>query len=325
MSSNTLEQAVNAANLHFKCNISLANAENEFGSKYLEIAKTSNLASLNQLLSDRVFVKGEYQIAPVDVFLATALAENIAKCKKLEFINLCRWYDLVQHIVSGLKAIEFELNVPAKALQSSTVKSSDEYKSAEIEEELKKKKKAEEKRLKEEAAALEEITKLDVRVGVIVEVERHPTQPDDLYVEKIDLGEFVPRTVVSGLGKFVPIEAMKGRMVAVVTNLGEADIKGVISNGLVLCASNDDHTIVEPLEPAEGSKPGEQVHYPGLESSGSPDAKLNAKKWAKIKKKLKTTESVKDGSRPFAQFDHLVMTTSAGPVTVPTLKNSFIK
>lgn len=40
--------------------------------------------------------------------------------------------------------------------------------------------------------------RLDIRVGKIVEVSKHP-DADSLYVEKIDLGEAVPRTIVSGL------------------------------------------------------------------------------------------------------------------------------
>ncbi|VDP90116.1 unnamed protein product, partial [Echinostoma caproni] len=50
-----------------------------------------------------------------------------------------------------------------------------------------------------------DVGRLDMRVGRIVEVERHPGA-DSLYVEKVDLGEGRLRTVVSGLVKFVPIE-----------------------------------------------------------------------------------------------------------------------
>lgn len=84
----------------------------------------------------------------------------------------------------------------------------------------------------------DEITpsRLDIRVGRIVEVSRHP-DADSLYVEKIDLGEENPRTVVSGLVKFVPIEQMKDRLVVVLCNLKPAKMRGVESAGMVLCAS----------------------------------------------------------------------------------------
>lgn len=43
-----------------------------------------------------------------------------------------------------------------------------------------------------------DIGRLDLRVGKIVEVSKHP-DADTLYLEKIDVGEAQPRTVVSGL------------------------------------------------------------------------------------------------------------------------------
>ena len=61
--------------------------------------------------------------------------------------------------------------------------------------------------------------RLDIRVGKIVEVERHP-EAESLYVEKIDLGEESgPRTIVSGLVDFVPIEEMKERLVVVLSGI----------------------------------------------------------------------------------------------------------
>lgn len=54
-----------------------------------------------------------------------------------------------------------------------------------------------------------DVSRLEIRVGKIVKVDKHP-DADSLYVEQIDLGEPTgPRTVVSGLVKFVPIEQMQ--------------------------------------------------------------------------------------------------------------------
>lgn len=63
-----------------------------------------------------------------------------------------------------------------------------------------------------------DIGRLDLRVGRILEASKHP-DADSLYVEKIELGEPAPRTVVSGLVKFVPIEQMQNRMVVILCNL----------------------------------------------------------------------------------------------------------
>lgn len=77
---------------------------------------------------------------------------------------------------------------------------------------------------------------MDIRIGKIVEVSKHP-EADSLYVEKIDLGEEQPRTVVSGLVNFIPLEDMQGRMVVVLCNLKPAKMRGIESQGMVLCAS----------------------------------------------------------------------------------------
>lgn len=52
------------------------------------------------------------------------------------------------------------------------------------------------------------ITRLDIRVGLIKKAQKHP-DADSLYVEEIDVGEGEPRTVVSGLVKYVPLEEMQ--------------------------------------------------------------------------------------------------------------------
>ena len=44
-----------------------------------------------------------------------------------------------------------------------------------------------------------------MRVGLIRTAKRHP-DADGLYVEEVDVGEEKPRTVISGLVKFIPEE-----------------------------------------------------------------------------------------------------------------------
>lgn len=50
-------------------------------------------------------------------------------------------------------------------------------------------------------------------------------------------GEEQPRTIISGLVKFVPIDEMQDRLVVVLCNLKPAKMRGIESNGMVLCAS----------------------------------------------------------------------------------------
>lgn len=120
-----------------------------------------------------------------------------------------------------------------------------------------------------------------------MEVSRHP-EADSLYIEKIDLGEAEPRTIVSGLANFVSLEDMKDRMVVVLCNLKPAKLKGIMSAGMVLCASKDDPKDVEPLHPPPGSKAGDRIVVESYED-GEPEEVLNPKKkvWEKLQVELK--------------------------------------
>ncbi len=77
---------------------------------------------------------------------------------------------------------------------------------------------------------------LEVKVGRIVDIKKHE-QADTLYVEQIDVGEDKPRTIVSGLVNYIPIEKMQNRLVLVCTNLQPAALRGVTSEGMVLAAT----------------------------------------------------------------------------------------
>ncbi|KAL6073758.1 G4 quadruplex nucleic acid binding protein [Balamuthia mandrillaris] len=127
------------------------------------------------------------------------------------------------------------------------------------------------------AAELPDIAKIDVRVGTIVNCQKHP-DADALYLEQIDVGEEKPRTVVSGLVRFVPLEKMIGARVLCLCNLKPAKMRGVLSEAMVLCASNEDHSQVELIHPPEGVPNGERITFEGYSHLGEPEAQLNPKK-----------------------------------------------
>jgi len=169
--------------------------------------------------------------------------------------------------------------------------------------------------------ATEEIipSRLNMKVGKIVEVCKHPDS-DKLYVEKIDLGEPAPRTIVSGLVDFVAVEGMQDRLVVVLCNLKPAKMRGVESAGMVLCGSREDPKQVEPLTVPEGSQPGDKVFVESYED-GQADEVLNPKKkvWDKLSVDLKVSA---DGS---AQWQGNQLITSRGQVTCPGVKNAPIR
>lgn len=94
-----------------------------------------------------------------------------------------------------------------------------------------------------------DIGRIDLRIGKIVEVQKHP-DADTLYLEKIDVGEEKPRTIVSGLVKWHTLEEMQDRLIVVFCNLKPAKMRGILSEGMVLCASTPEK--VELMIPPPG-------------------------------------------------------------------------
>ncbi|KAL7238030.1 hypothetical protein ACSBR2_004181 [Camellia fascicularis] len=171
---------------------------------------------------------------------------------------------------------------------------------------------------KTSAEAEVSISRLDIRVGLITKAQKHP-DADSLYVEEIDVGEGQPRTVVSGLVKYIPLEDMQNRKVCVLCNLKPATMRGIKSQAMVLAASNSDHTKVELVEPPHSAAVGERVTFPGFK--GDPDDVLNPKKkvWETLQVDLHTD------SQLVACYKDLPFTTSAGICKVSSISDGSIR
>jgi methionine--tRNA ligase beta chain len=100
-----------------------------------------------------------------------------------------------------------------------------------------------EKSLPLNSPILKEISKMEIRVGTIKSISKHP-EVENLYVEQVDVGDSDTRTIVSGLGKYCTEDYLLNKKVIVLCNLKPRVIKGVESHGMLLCASNEDHTKV---------------------------------------------------------------------------------
>jgi tRNA-binding EMAP/Myf-like protein len=86
---------------------------------------------------------------------------------------------------------------------------------------------------------------------------------EKLFCEEIDIGEDQPRMVASGLRPFFQKEDLEGRKVLVLCNLKERKLVGFPSHGMVLCASNADHSDVRFISPPMDAKVGERVTFLG--------------------------------------------------------------
>ncbi|RVX03202.1 putative methionine--tRNA ligase [Vitis vinifera] len=179
---------------------------------------------------------------------------------------------------------------------------------------------AEEKKKLPEKEAVEKdkevsISLLNIQVGLIRKAWKHPSA-DSLLVEEIDVGDAKLRQVVSGLAKYCSPEELTNRRVVLITNVKPGKLRDVMSEGLVLCASNEDHTGVEPLLPPEGAKIGERVSFSGNE--GKPEDVLNPKK----KQLEKITPHLFTDDKGVATFKGIPFMTSGGPCTCSIPKAS---
>ena len=118
--------------------------------------------------------------------------------------------------------------------------------------EAQKEEKPKKEEIKEEIT-IDDFSKVELKVGTIIECEKHP-KADRLLVEKIDMGEEI-RQVVSGIADTYKPEELIGKQVIVVTNLKPVKLRGVDSNGMILCASSEKGlSIISPItEMSNGS------------------------------------------------------------------------
>lgn len=91
---------------------------------------------------------------------------------------------------------------------------------------------------KKDYITIDELDKIELKVGQILKVERIE-KADKLYKLTVDLGK-EQRTIVSGLVKYYSPEELINKQVVVVSNLKPVKLRGVESQGMLLAAGDDD-------------------------------------------------------------------------------------
>ena len=129
----------------------------------------------------------------------------------------------------------------------------------------------------EDAAAEMDVSKLDIRVGVIQEAWEHE-EADKLFCEKIDIGEEEPRQIASGLSAFYTTEDLVGRRVCVLANIKKRKLLGFQSHGMVLCASTEDGSSVVFVDPPADAAIGERVMCEGFDGEPATENQIGKKK-----------------------------------------------
>ena len=93
-----------------------------------------------------------------------------------------------------------------------------------------------------ETITFDDFTKLDMRVGTIVEAEKMP-KTKKLLVLKVDTGIDV-RTIVSGIAESYSPEEVIGKKVTVLVNLAPRALRGVESQGMILMTETAEGKLV---------------------------------------------------------------------------------
>ena len=107
-----------------------------------------------------------------------------------------------------------------------------------------------------ETIAFDDFTKLDIRVGTILECTKVP-KADKLLQFKIDDG-LGTRTIVSGIAKHYAPEELVGKQICFIANLAPRKLKGILSEGMILSAENFDGSLAV-IQPQREVKPGSEV------------------------------------------------------------------
>lgn len=87
-----------------------------------------------------------------------------------------------------------------------------------------------------------DFAKVELKVGKILACEKLP-KSNKLLKSTVEIGSET-RTILSGIAKYYTPEEMVGKNVVVVTNLAPAKLCGTISEGMLLCAEDNDGNVV---------------------------------------------------------------------------------
>jgi methionyl-tRNA synthetase len=97
---------------------------------------------------------------------------------------------------------------------------------------------------------IDEFARNDLRLAKVITAEA-VEKSDKLLKLTVEVGALGTRTVVSGIAKYYKPEELVGKTVVLVCNLKPAKLRGVLSEGMILCACDDEGNlkIVSPEGP----------------------------------------------------------------------------
>jgi methionyl-tRNA synthetase len=123
----------------------------------------------------------------------------------------------------------------------------------------KKEEKKKKEETKEEGVALigiDQFFQTSLKVGTVVQAEEVP-KSKKLLLLQVDLGEEKPRQIVAGIKEWYSADEMLNTQVCVVANLKPAKLMGMLSEGMLLAAKDEDGLCM--IRPEKPKKPGTPI------------------------------------------------------------------
>ncbi len=103
----------------------------------------------------------------------------------------------------------------------------------------------------------DDFAKIELRVATVLECKAHPNA-DKLLVLQVDLGS-ERRQICAGLRQHYQPEQLVGKQIIVVANLAPRTMRGEVSNGMLLAATDPATAKVIVVSPSEQVSPGSKV------------------------------------------------------------------
>lgn len=106
-----------------------------------------------------------------------------------------------------------------------------------------------------EKISYEDFSKLDLRVAEILKVEKIEGA-DKLWKLTIDVGKLGERVICAGIKQNYSKDELIGKKIIIIANLAARKMKGILSEGMLLAATEDDKIVLLTTDSdiASGSK-----------------------------------------------------------------------
>ncbi len=272
---NLVNRTVAMVNKYFGGNIANPHADGEFDSELKEyalstvkeaVAKMDELKVADSL--EAVMNLARRSNKYIDETMPWALAKDEAKGDRLKTV-LCNLIEAIRFIgiliapfmpetgeailkqinagatdFASLDSFGAE-NVSVGEAQPLFARLDEKKKLEEVENDLFKEPEPQAEEEKAPEISIDDFAKVELKVGTVL--ESAPVEgAKKLLVSKIKIGNEV-RQIVSGIAEYYKPEEIIGKQVVVVTNLKPVKLRGVLSEGMILCASKGDKLcIVSP-------------------------------------------------------------------------------